>query len=195
MNHSQTPLVRAETAAEEQQNHLEKAHQTPNPNPPQKAADPGEDEDAARHPRGRPYEPGQSGNPKGRPKGSRNKTTLAIEALLDGEWESITRKLIEKAQNGDMSALRLCLERLLPLRRDPPVAFVLPEIKTAADALKASSAVLQACAEGVPSPSEAAQVMELISSHVRVFEVVEFEARLGALEAEKPDKSKKESKS
>ena len=38
------------------------------------------------------FKPGQSGNPSGRPHGSRNKATLALEALLDGEGEAITRK-------------------------------------------------------------------------------------------------------
>jgi hypothetical protein len=41
---------------------------------------------------GVPFKPGHSGNPNGRPKGVRNKTTLAVEALLDGEAEAITRK-------------------------------------------------------------------------------------------------------
>ena len=61
--------------------------------------------------RGKPFEKGQSGNLNGRPKGTRNKTTLAMEALLDGEAEAITRKAIEKAKEGDMVAIRLCLER------------------------------------------------------------------------------------
>jgi Family of unknown function (DUF5681) len=142
-------------------------------------------ENTATKQRGRPFEPGKSGNPKGRPKGSRNKTTLAIEELLDGESEAITRKLLEKALEGDMTALRLCLERLLSARRDRPVAFDLPPIESAADALKASSAVLAACAEGVLSPGEAAQVMDLISTHVRMLDVVEIEARVSALEKER----------
>jgi hypothetical protein len=58
------------------------------------------------------FKPGQSGNPSGRPHGSRNKATLALEALLDGEGEAITRKAIEKALEGDTAALRLCLERI-----------------------------------------------------------------------------------
>jgi Family of unknown function (DUF5681) len=81
---------------------------------------PGLTDNTAAKPRGRPFEPGTSGNPAGRPRGSRNKTTMAAEALLDGEAEGITRKAIEKALEGDMGALRLCLERVLPPRRDRP---------------------------------------------------------------------------
>jgi hypothetical protein len=133
-------------------------------------------------PRGRPFEPGTSGNPNGRPKGSRNKTTTAVEVLLDGEADVLTRKAVERALRGDPMALRLCLERLLPPRRDRPVAFDLPEIATASDAVKASSAILAACAAGSLTPGEATVVMGLTKSHVRTLETVELEARLTALE-------------
>src|SRR6185437_11447625 len=80
------------------------------------------------------FKPGQSGNPKGRAKGSRNQMTLAMEALLDGESEALTRKAIELALGGDITALRLCLDRVLPPRKDRPVAFTLPTIATTYDA-------------------------------------------------------------
>jgi hypothetical protein len=107
---------------------------------------------------------------------------MAVETLLDGEAEAIARKAIEKALEGDMVALRLCLERLLPPRRDRPVVFDLPKIEGVSDALNASSAVLTACAAGNLSPGEAVEVMGLISSHVRVLEMTDIEARLTAVE-------------
>src|SRR4030095_7662499 len=87
--------------------------------------------------RGRPFQPGNSG----RPKGARNKTTLAVEALLDGEAEALTRKAVEVALSGDVTALRLCLDRIVPARKDRPVMFTLPKLETAADAVKASAAL------------------------------------------------------
>src|SRR3978361_2276837 len=60
---------------------------------------------------------GQSGNPAGKPAGTRNATTLAVEQLLHGEAEAITRKAIEMAKEGDTIALRLVLERVAPVRR------------------------------------------------------------------------------
>jgi hypothetical protein len=143
---------------------------------------PGPAEKTAKIQRGRPFGPGKSGNPQGRPKGSRNKTTIAVEALLDGEAKAIARKAIEKALEGDMAALRLCLERLLPPRRDRPVTFELPKIESVNDLANASSAILEACAAGTLSPGEAVEVMGLISAHVRVLEMTEIEARLSALE-------------
>jgi hypothetical protein len=132
--------------------------------------------------RGRPFVRGSSGNPKGRPKGSRNKATLAIEMMLEGEADAITRKVIDLALAGDMTAIRLCLERLVPPRRDRLVAFELPEIETASDAQKASSAALAACADGALTPDEAMNVMSLISAHTRIIETVDLDARLRALE-------------
>jgi Family of unknown function (DUF5681) len=61
------------------------------------------------------FKPGKSGNPAGKPPGAKNRTTLAVEALLDGEAETLTRKAIELASGGDMQALRLCLVQRLEL--------------------------------------------------------------------------------
>ena len=106
----------------------------------------------------------------------------AVERLLEEEVEAITSAVIDKALMGDMNAARLCLERIAPARRDRRVAYEMPAIETAADALKASSAVLAACAAGTLAPSEAAEVLSLIATHVRMLEMQEIEARLIALE-------------
>ena len=76
--------------------------------------------------RGRPFERGKSGNPKGRPKGSRNQATLLAEQLLDGEAEALVRKLINSALEGDTGALRMCLDRLVAPKRERRIAFELP---------------------------------------------------------------------
>jgi hypothetical protein len=128
------------------------------------------------------FQPGQSGNPGGRPKGSRNKATLALESLLDGEAEALTRKAIELALGGDMTALRLCLDRILPARKDRPVVFELSAIESAADAKMASAALLAAVAVGSLTPSEAAEVGKLIDAYLKAIEVTEVLARLEKLE-------------
>src|ERR1700676_1204217 len=90
-----------------------------------------------------PIECDRSGNPRGSRNGARNRTPLAIEALFENASEPIIRKLIDKALEGDTTALRLCCERLLPPKRDVPVAFELPLIESAADARRASAALLE----------------------------------------------------
>ena len=114
------------------------------------------------------FKPGESGNPAGRPRGSRNKTTLAIEALLDGEAEALTRKAIERALQGDPQALRLCLDRIAPPRRDRPTPFALPALAEAADARDAFAAVVRAVAEGELTPSEAVTLAGLIEQFSEV---------------------------
>src|SRR5262245_18755487 len=111
--------------------------------------------------RGRPFEPGVSGNPNGRPRGSRNKTTIALESLLDGQTTALTQKAIDLALAGDITALRLCLDRILTPRKDRPVAFTLPPIETAQDAAKSISAVLAAVAAGDITPADAGEISKL----------------------------------
>ncbi len=128
------------------------------------------------------FKAGQSGNPAGKPKGARNKTTLAIEALLDGEAVELTRKVIEKAKQGDMTALKLCLDRLAPIRKGRPVEIELPQVTSASDLAKAGAQVTQHLADGLISPEEAQAVMGTLDSALKLFEAGELEARIAALE-------------
>jgi hypothetical protein len=128
--------------------------------------------------RGKPF---GAGNP-GKPKGARHKTTLAIEALLDGEAEELTRVAIEKAKAGDMIALRLCLDRLAPARKDRHISFAFPKIEQAADAVKASLAIVEAVAAGEITPSEAGELTRVLESYARILETADHEERLKRLE-------------
>jgi hypothetical protein len=118
----------------------------------------------------------------GRPKGARNKATQAVMALLEGDAEALSRKAVEMALAGDGTALRLCLDRLAPPRKDSPVQFPLPRMSSAHDAAQAAGAVLEAVSAGDLTPTEGAQVMALVGSFRRTLEVTELEMRLAALE-------------
>ncbi|MCJ2052795.1 DUF5681 domain-containing protein [Methylobacterium sp. J-070] len=131
---------------------------------------------------GRQFEQGQSGNPGGRPRGARNRSTKALEEILDGESEALTRKAIEMALDGDTVALRMCMDRLMPVRKDRPITFTLPEIETPADLTKATRALMQGVAEGEITPSEAAELSKLVDAHVEAIKVADFAGRLVALE-------------
>lgn len=118
----------------------------------------------------------------GKPRGTRHKATQAVLALLDGEAEALTRQAVTMALAGDGAALRLCLERIAPPRRDAPVTFDLPRMETARDAAKAAGAVLAAVAEGELTPTEGAHIMGLVETFRRTLETTELEARVAALE-------------
>src|SRR4029077_11994818 len=90
--------------------------------------------------RGKPFEKGNAG----RPKGARNKITRAVEELFDSEAETITNKAIELAKEGNLMAIRLCLDRLAPPRKDRHIEFTLPKMEKASDAAEASATIIEA---------------------------------------------------
>ena len=119
----------------------------------------------------------------GRPRGSRNKATIAIESLLEGQSEALTQAAISKALDGDSVALRLCLDRIAPPMKDKPVVFPLPQMQDAMDASQAAGSVLSAVSEGSLTPIEGTRVMGLIDSYRRTLELTDIEFRIKALES------------
>jgi hypothetical protein len=136
-----------------------------------------------------PFEKGESGNPAGRPRGSRNRTALLMENLLSYEAEAIGRKAVEMAIKGDMAAIRLCMDRLAPARKEEPIAFALPPLEKPADSVAATATLVAAVAEGELTPSEAAQLAKVIEVHVRAIETKVFDERLASLEKEVAEKN------
>ena len=119
--------------------------------------------------RGRPFEKGNAG----RPKGVRNRATIAAEVLLDGEAEALVRKAVELALAGDVVALKICIDRLVPPRRELPLRFALPELRSAGDASAAMAAILAAVASGNICLGEAAELAKLVDGFVRAAEATE----------------------
>jgi hypothetical protein len=118
----------------------------------------------------------------GRPKGSRNKATIAIECLLQGQAEILTQTAVTKALEGDGIALRLCLDRIAPPMKDKPVVFTLPKMQDAMDASQAAGSILSAVSDGSLTPIEGTRVMGLIDSYRRTLELTDIEQRLHQLE-------------
>ena len=79
----------------------------------------------------------------GRPKGSRNKARIAIEGLLRGQAEALTKTAVTRALEGDSVALRLCMERIAPAPKDQPVSFSFPTMNNALDASEAAGSLRQ----------------------------------------------------
>lgn len=128
--------------------------------------------------RGRPFAPGNAG----RPRGARHKTSLAIEALLEGQHEALTQKAISMALAGDITAIRLCLERLAPPRRDAPISIDLPYVSSARDTLAASTAIIGAVSRGELTTSEGGALTAILSAHQKFVETLDLELRLAQLE-------------
>lgn len=128
---------------------------------------------------------GRSGNPMGRPKGALNKATIAVQGLLDGEAETLTRKVVDLALDGNLVALKLCLERICPPRKERPLSFDLPQINNASDLPVLTASILAAVANGKLDTGQASALSSLISSHAKALEIADLEQRLLALEEQK----------
>jgi hypothetical protein len=114
----------------------------------------------------------------GRPKGSRNRSSVFAEALSDGDAIAIVEAVIGKAKKGDMVAARLVLDRLWPVPKGRAVAFDLPAATDANGIMEAHAALLRGLAKGVLTPDEAESVSRMLSAHLRVVENVELEPRM-----------------
>jgi len=125
---------------------------------------------------------GRSGNPKGRPAGSRHRATTLAESLLEGQSQELVNKCIEIALDGDTTALRLCLERLVPPKKTSSINIKMPKINCTSDLPKATSAIVQAVANGEIDPTTGELVSRIFERHIKAVELADFEARLQVLE-------------
>jgi hypothetical protein len=123
-----------------------------------------------------------SGNPAGKPKGARHRATMAVQELLEGEAEALTRKCVDLAMAGDTTALRLCMERLAPAVKSRAVNLRLPPIKTVADILEAQAATIGAMAIGDITPDEAATIAGVLDAKRKALETADLEQRISRLE-------------
>jgi hypothetical protein len=126
---------------------------------------------------------GASGNPQGRPLGSRNRASLLMEDLLDGRAKALTEKAIKMALAGDVFALRLCLDRMMPVRRERSLTLQLPAPATAQDITAGFEKVVEALAHGELTPSETSALAELLESARKALETTELARRIEELEA------------
>jgi len=135
------------------------------------------------------FAPGNPGGP-GRKDGSRNKATLILDALADGEANEILKKAVEAAKAGDMRAIDMILARVWP-RKSRPVNFALPPMVKAGDLVAGLQAVLDATASGELTPDEASVIGGLIEMKRKTIETAEIEERLARLEAAQETKGRR----
>lgn len=128
------------------------------------------------------FKKGQSGNPRGKKPGTLSKATVAMQTLLQGEGEVLTRKCVELALDGDMTAMRLCLERITPPVRELPLEFKLPCINSAEKLSKATARILKEVSLGNLTPGQGESITRLLGHHQKALEISDLDTRLKVLE-------------
>ncbi len=118
------------------------------------------------------FRKGVSGHPQGRPRGARNRATRLAEALLEDEAVALVRQAIDLAKAGDVTALRLCLERLIPRRVERSIEFELPTISEPKDAVAALSQIMEGVGRGELTASEAGSLVSLVEATLKAIEVL-----------------------
>jgi len=125
---------------------------------------------------------GASGNPAGRPPGSRNRASLLMESLLEGEAEELTRKAIELAKKGDTRALGFCMDRLMPPHKDSLVHFDLPAMRNSDDIPQGMTSIMAAIGDGAITPTEGERLCRILTELANAFNSQDLLRRVEKLE-------------
>jgi hypothetical protein len=132
-----------------------------------------------------------AGNP-GRQPGTRHRTTVAIEALLEGQWEGLTKTAVALALRGDTTALRLCFDRIAPARRGTHVHIPdFPVVTGVADVPKAHAALVAAVAVGHLTADEAKPLSDMLSAYVNAVDIVDTAAEVAEIKRMQEEASAK----
>jgi hypothetical protein len=142
-----------------------------------------------RKPRGRPFQPG---NP-GRPRGSKNRITQILEQLAEGQAEQLFEKVRELAQAGDVACLRMLLDRIWPPRRAQPINVTMPRINNAQDALAAIASICKTLGEDGLTPDEITALSSVVGRFIQIIELQDHERRIAALEQARGKRDAKDS--
>src|SRR5262245_21451076 len=147
---------------------------------PPKGLQPANTEATPKKKRGRPFQPG---NP-GRPRGSKNRTTRVLEELVAGQAEKLAQKAVELALAGNVKCLQICLDRLMPRRTGRPLDVTLPAINDVRDVVTAMAAITTAVNDGRLTAEEAGQLVHILNSYSNAIEVYDHSTRIAAIESQ-----------
>lgn len=129
------------------------------------------------------FQPGQSGNPAGRPKGIPSRSARLLRALTDADVSAILKSVLKQAKDGNVAAARLLLDKIMPNARERAVELPgLPSTENPAGVAEAQAAILQAVASGDLTPGEAATLSGIVENRRKAIETQELEQRIRAIE-------------
>jgi len=128
------------------------------------------------------FAPGHTNISPGRPKGARSRAALAVESLFADGAQDVGQKLLEAAQNGNVGAMKFCIDRVLPRLGARPADFELPPINSLSDVLDAHTALIEAATRGEVDSAQAKNLALMLDLKRKSLESIEFEGRVVAME-------------
>lgn len=129
------------------------------------------------------FKPGKSGNPAGRPKGIKDRRVALREKLLP-HADQLIEMVTTFAKSGDMAAMKIVMDRIIPPLKEEPIHMTIPKIESAVDCTQAQAAVVNAVAAGDMLPSEGQAISSLIEAQRRAFETTELAQQMRDLHEE-----------
>jgi hypothetical protein len=132
------------------------------------------------------FKKGESGNPKGKPKGAKHRASLLAEKLFENDIEMICNQVISQARDGNLHAAKIILDRLLPPRKDRFINIKLPFINGSSDALEALRLICFAVGNGEITPLEGEALSKIIEIQTKSMELYDFEKRLQSINESMP---------
>lgn len=129
------------------------------------------------------FKPGKSGNPAGRPKGIKDRRVALREKLLP-HADQLIEMVATFAKSGDMAAMRIVMDRIIPPLKEEPIHVTIPKIESAADCTQAQAYVVNAVAAGDMVPSEGQAMSNLIEAQRRAYETTELAEQMRELRDE-----------
>ncbi len=103
--------------------------------------------------------------------------------MLEGESEELLRVAVNLAKKGNIHALRLCLERIVPPRKERCIHLELQPIVSPQDLPIQFQDITAAIAEGRITPGEGESISNILSSHAQTLQLVKMDKRVAELEA------------
>jgi Family of unknown function (DUF5681) len=126
------------------------------------------------------FKPGQSGNPRGKPRGP-NYATKFMESLKKGDSQAIIQAMVEKARNGSVAAAELILSRLMPVPTGRRVSFEWPEGLDSESIGKAFDAIMVGVGAGQITPDEGLQIANIMKLKAQIMDTDQIQKEIAEL--------------